>query len=86
MKSFIIEITDTFGGEANYSWVTTYRVKANNFRGAINKLSRAKGKGWSLGYHTGDMARYNLKGAAICCFVINPGKHGDKGYTHYPEI
>lgn len=66
---FNIEITDTFGGEANYSWVKRYQVKASSFRGAITALAKQHGAGWKLDYNAGDMARYNLKGAAVCAFV-----------------
>lgn len=66
---FNIEVTDTLAGEANYSWVKRYQVRAKSHRGAIQWLSRNHGAGWRQDYNTGDMARYNLKGAAICCFV-----------------
>jgi len=69
MHTFKIEVTDTFGGEANYSWVRRYEYKANNFRGAINKLAREYGAGWRKAYDTGDMARFNLRGACVCAFV-----------------
>ena len=69
MHTFDIEVTDTFGGEANYSWVRRYTYTAKSFLGAINKLAREHGAGWAKAYDTGDMARYNLTGAAICAFV-----------------
>lgn len=59
------EITDTFGGEANYCWKRDYWIKANTERGAINKLAKHYGAGWVKDYE----GRYNLKGAAICCFI-----------------
>lgn len=67
--TYNIEITDTFGGEANYCWVRRYTVKASSIRGAIMALARKHGKGWTLDWNCGDEARYNLKGAAVCCFV-----------------
>jgi hypothetical protein len=69
MQKFNIEITDTFGGAANYSWVRRYVIEANNVRGAINKLAREYGSGWRLDFDYGDMVRYNLAGACVCCFV-----------------
>ena len=69
MKTYNIEITDTFGGEANYDWVRRYTIQAKNHRGTINKIAREYGKGWRLDWSNGDTARYNLQGAAICCFV-----------------
>jgi hypothetical protein len=74
MTKFKIEVTDTYGGEANYSWVRRYEYEAKSFRGAIQKLAREHGAGWSIDYTTGDMARYNLKGACICAFVMYAGE------------
>ena len=64
-----IEVTDTFGGEANYSWVRRYTYEAKSFLGAIQKLAREHGGGWKLDYSTGDLVRYNLRNACVCCFV-----------------
>ena len=69
MNTFLIEITDTYGGEANYSWVKRWLVKANTERGAISKLARREGGGFRLDWNSGDTARYNLKGACVCAFV-----------------
>lgn len=66
---FFIEVTDTFGGDANYSWANRYLVHAVSANGAIKKLARHSGAGWKKEYSTGDFARYNLANAAICCFV-----------------
>ena len=68
-STFKIEVTDTYGGEANYSWVRRYTVKAKSFRGAINALARQYGSGWRIDCNYGDMARYNMQGATICAFV-----------------
>ena len=40
---YFVEITDNFGGEANYSWVTRYKIHANTMRGAVNKLAKYSG-------------------------------------------
>jgi len=69
MTKFKIEITDTFGGEANYCWVRRYEYKAKSIRGAIQKLAREHGAGWKLNFSTGDIARYDLAGACVCAFV-----------------
>ncbi len=74
MNTYDIEVTDTFGGEANYSWVRRYTYTAKSFLGAIQKLAREHGGGWSKDYDTGDMARYNLSGSAVCAFVTYKGE------------
>lgn len=66
---YFIEVTDTYGGEANYSWVLRYIIHANSERGAICKLARHDGAGWKKEYEAGDFSRYNLSGACVCCFV-----------------
>lgn len=67
--TFNIEITDTYGGDANYSWVRRFTITAKSFRGAIQALSNQYGGHWSLDYNTGDMARYNQRGACVCAFI-----------------
>lgn len=69
MPLYEIEVTDTFGGEANYSWVRKYTCSAKSIRGAIQWLGNKYCSGWSVDWNDGETARYNLKGAAICCFV-----------------
>lgn len=69
MNTYQIEVTDTFGGEANYCWVRRYTVRAKSIRGAIQTLAKEYAKGWKLEYSDSLHARYNLKGCAICCFI-----------------
>lgn len=70
MTTFHIEITDTFGGEANYCWKKNYLVKATSPRGAIASLARHEGAGWRMAWDSGDTVRYDLRGAAVCAFVM----------------
>jgi hypothetical protein len=69
MKTFNIEITDTFGGEANYCWVKRYTVTAKSFMGAMRIAARDFGGEWRIDGSYGDMARYDMKNACICAFV-----------------
>lgn len=64
MKLFFIEITDVYGGEANYSWVTRHIIKAKSKLGAINKLSRRSGLRWR-----NDGFRYLSTSGATCAFI-----------------
>ncbi len=62
---FFIEMTDTYGREANYSWVNRFLVTASSERGAIGMVTRKTGyraRGVGCG-------RYNVPGACICYFV-----------------
>ena len=68
-ETFNIEVTDTFGGEANYSWVRRYTVKAKSMRGAAIYLGRLEGGKWRKDMDCGDMRRYKMIGACICAFI-----------------
>ncbi len=61
---FFVEVTDTFAGETNYSWVTRHVVRAKSPRGAASWLSRASGLNWRF-----DGMRYNSKSGATCAFI-----------------
>lgn len=69
MHTYSIEVTDTYGGEANYCWVRRYTVKARSIRGAANAMARREGTGWRADYNDGNEARYNLSGACICALI-----------------
>lgn len=61
---FFIEVTDVYGGEANYSWVTRHVVRAKSFLGAIQWLSRNSGLNWRF-----DGMRYNSASGSTCAFI-----------------
>lgn len=62
---FFIEVTDVYGGEANYSWVTRHVITATTQRGAVNKFSRLSGNNW----HAVGCDRYDSKSGATCFFI-----------------
>jgi hypothetical protein len=72
LASFEVEMTDTYGGEANYSWVRRTTVKASSMSGALRIAKRE----WEVTGHrhrmtldTGDMIRVDIVGAPVCIFV-----------------
>lgn len=69
MDHFYVEITDTFGGEANYSWVTRHKVSAKSTLGAIQKISRDSGLNWRKVSDYGDSIRYDSKSGATFLFI-----------------
>ncbi len=77
-NTYLAEVTDTFGGEANYCWVRRYRIKASSELGAIRKLHNLEGYAWRKEYD----GRYRAQGACIVAFV-----EYDEGYAGetYPE-
>jgi hypothetical protein len=69
MNKYSIEVTDTFGEVANYSWVRRYVIEAKSFRGAICKLARMDGAGWRCVHDAGDWREYRMFGVCIVCFI-----------------
>jgi len=64
-----VEMTDTYGGEANYCWVTRENIDADSHKQAISKFKKIHG----VGRHrkvmdTGDMVRVDVVGACVCIF------------------
>lgn len=69
MAKFTVEVTDTFGGEANYSWVRRYTYNARSFLGAVGMLAREYGNGWRKTLECGDYCQYKMTGACITAFI-----------------
>jgi hypothetical protein len=68
MTYFFAEITDVFAGEANYSQVSRFKIRAASVRGALIRLNRATG----LAYRdrgNGGIGRYDSVSGATCAFV-----------------
>ena len=64
-ERFYFHLTDTFGGETNYSWIRRYFVDAYSLHGALCIIARETGYHFNL-YCT-DI--YHAKGACIAiCF------------------
>lgn len=66
MNNYYFELTDTFGGESNYSWVQRHKITANSLHGALIKLSNFTCLNFRF-----DGNRYNAKGACICAFLLD---------------
>jgi hypothetical protein len=62
---FFVEITDTFGGEANYSWVTRHIIRAKSPKGCASALARRSGLNW----HNVGGDRYDSVSGATCAFI-----------------
>ena len=66
MEKFYFEMTDTYGGESNYTWVHHFEVNAKSLHGALCKLSKEVGFNFRF-----DGTRYNAKNACICLFHLD---------------
>ena len=68
-----IEMTDTFGGEANYCWVRRATIEAPATATSQMLVRRAKRALGITGRHRttdwGDLIRLDLPNACICVFI-----------------
>ncbi len=81
---YTLVVTDTFAGEANFSWVNRFKIKASSVQGAITAFAKIQGdRGWRFEYGDPSSARYNLKGACVCVFVefFDEFSQDDSDYT-----
>lgn len=62
---YFIEMTDTFGGEANYCWVNRFIVSASSPRGAMRKVANKTG----FAVRNAGCDRWDAVGACVCYFV-----------------
>jgi hypothetical protein len=65
----LIEMTDTFGGEANYSWLDRKEdTKSKSLKQAITRFKKDYGitRRHRITCETGDLRRVDLKGTNVC--------------------
>ena len=62
---YFIEMTDTFGGDANYCWVNRFIISASSERGAMRKVARETG----FNVRNVGCDRWDAVGACVCYFV-----------------
>ncbi len=87
MMEYFVEMTDTFGGEANYSWCNRFLVKANTARGAISKVTRETGIPGRYEYgHEIDSIRYNCPKYNICYFLMIAQGNEKDLYSYVKEL
>lgn len=84
-QQFVIEMTDTYGGEANYSWVKHFLVTASSFRGAISKVTKETGYHARIDCDYGDGVAYKVPGAAIM-YILNYACDSGDVKKYYPNI
>jgi len=71
----LVEITDTFGGEANYCWVHRYEIESDwdNNRKLLRDIRKIadinKGVKLDLVVDSGQLKQWNFRGSPICLMV-----------------
>lgn len=82
LQTFFFEFTDTFGGEANYSWVKRFKVTAMTELGALRKVSKEIGlQGRLKRVMSGERSRWDVQGAALCLFCDD-----NYDFSDYPRL
>lgn len=77
VTTFAYEITDTFGGEANYCWVRRGAVRARSLRGAITAAKRREGivcRHTTDSYGGGDGRVDFARGGWLACMFVTVGE------------
>ena len=85
-RLFFVELTDTYGGEANYSWVTRRLVRATTLMGAARKMAREAGLHVHRTADYGDSARYDSASCATCMFINWAEGDEAERYLHVETI
>lgn len=71
--SYSAELTDTYGGEANYAWCNRKQFEASDTASDTSLIRRAKKALGITGRHKkticGDDIRLDFYGANVCCFI-----------------
>jgi hypothetical protein len=65
-STFKFEVTDTFGGEANYCWRHEHTIEAVSLHGALCILSRLE----NLNFRAVGCDRFDALNACICAFLL----------------
>jgi len=66
---YFIEMTDTFGGEANYCWVNRFIVSASSPRGAMRRVCARTGDSVQCVDRYSETQRWDSTRGAVCYFV-----------------
>lgn len=82
---YFIEVTDTYGEDANYSWVKRFKVHASSELGAIRKVSTETGLNFRKEWDDGITVRYDAKNCAVCAF-LSPYEDQSEHYSYVKPL
>lgn len=85
-NKYFIEMTDTYSGEANYSWLNRFLVTASTMRGAMRKVARETGTSVRKVMDCGDFQRWDAAGACICFLVNESDGNEVNKYSRVKEL
>jgi len=82
MNTYYVYLTDVFGGNLNYSWVTKLRVKANSIHGVLCKVSRVT----SLNFRAETPEAVYMSTSGLTGLVIDDAEYPDYDYSDAEAI
>lgn len=85
-NQYIVELTDLFCGELNYSYVTRYAIAANTIQGAIGKLAKYTGLNFRKYYGDDEDAIYHTTSKLSGCTIDYIDNEDLKEYTNNHTI
>mgnify|MGYP000977422604 FL=1 len=66
---YLVQVTDTFGDDLNFSWVERYLVDKGTIKNAVIAVSKYTGRKTRLNWNYGEeSARYDVIG---CCIAYD---------------
>lgn len=80
---FAVEETDLFCGEANYTYVRRYLVKAKSERGVASVMAKYCGLNFRLDGDYGDCKRYHSKSNLTVIFI---SLHDEEDTNEYEKL
>lgn len=79
---FLIELTDLFCGEPNYSWVERYVVEANTVNDAMRIFSAYHDAEWILYFANNEYSQF-ISDNNVCMFIE---ASGDEDMSIYRQL
>ena len=77
---FYFEMTDTFGGETNYSWIKRFAASAKTLRGAVSIVSREVGYNFRSNHGKYGGNSYKAIRACIALYEVEYSSIDDNVY------
>lgn len=85
--AYYVEMTDTFGGELNYSWVKRFFVRAQTLKSCMRKVAMETGYNARMQWRMGDdEAMYKVTGACIGYSVRYLSESDSEEVSTYKEM
>ena len=82
---FLIEYTDLFGGELNYSFKYVYRIQARTYLGAVRKFSKYMDLKFRIYYTSADHSIYHSSSKLSGFTIEELDLDSSYGFDFYAE-